>query len=319
MPVEGDEFYMPSGGYKGAKGKGAKRNGRRGSVALNVLILVSLLAALVLLCFYLYLDGKGEFAPPESPENPSGAALPSETVIITSRETAPETEPPTGQEETSAALPVTESEAEPSSAPAEPAAAQYDKDFFQNHLFIGDSISTGLSGYDCLPAQNVFAQIGLNPDSVMTTALPDYSSPDKKEKTALQRVYDARPEYINIMLGTNGIAYMNGERMAERMSLFIDALRETSPDSRLVLISLPPVTAAYDASGAVKMADIIDYNQRLQALAEEKDCLYVDLFAALCDDTGYFSKDYAEADGMHFKKVAYSVMLGLLQSELTEA
>ena len=41
----------------------------------------------------------------------------------------------------------------------------FDKDYFSSSLFIGDSISTGLSLYGFLDQQNVFAQQGLAPST----------------------------------------------------------------------------------------------------------------------------------------------------------
>ena len=76
----------------------------------------------------------------------------------------------------------------------------YDPAFFQNDLFIGDSISTGLYLYSFLDKNNVFAEVGLNPESA-----------SKKEidgVTCIEKAQTMNPKHIYIMLGSNGLAFL---------------------------------------------------------------------------------------------------------------
>lgn len=284
------------------------------SIALNLVIITALSVIVILLCMYLikYING-GNTTESGGDDIHIVTSQSEETEIITAEIFV--TTPFTTITETTIQVPetsVTET-AIPVALPD-----NYDKDFFASSLFIGDSIATGLSGFGYLPAENVFAQVGLNPNSVLTHLVPDVTVPEKTEKTAVEKANELQPEYIFIMLGTNGLAYLDIDFMIEKMSLFIDSLREVSPNSEIVVISIPPVTAVHEAENPEKIKDIENYNNKLNILADNKDCHFIDIYTMLLDETGYFSKDYAENDGLHFKGRTYPVVLSKIQYDLSE-
>ena len=190
------------------------------------------------------------------------------------------------------------------------ASTEYDKSFYDKVLMIGDSISVGLVNYGYLKAENVFAQVGLTPASVMTT--------DINEESVYAKAAGLDPGYICIMLGTNGLSYLSEDYMADKMSEFIDALEQTCPEAKIVLISIPPVTAEHEREKPEKLVNIEKYNKHIKDLAEERSVIFVDTFSLLQDTTGYLAADYAENDGLHFKAAAYPVILSAVQSAITE-
>lgn len=186
------------------------------------------------------------------------------------------------------------------------ASSEYDASFFDRVLMVGDSLSVGLVNYGYLKPENVFAQVGLTPASVMTT--------DINKESVYTKAAGLDPGCICIMLGTNGLSYLSGDYMAEKMGEFIDGLRKTCPDAVIVIISIPPVTAVHESEKPEKIENITAYNSLLEAVAEDKSALYVDVFSLLQDSTGYLADHYAENDGLHFKTYAYPVILSAVQS-----
>lgn len=205
---------------------------------------------------------------------------------------------------------VSDSTAETSETEPKYDSTDYDKEFFSNSLFIGDSIFTGFSGFGYLDPENVFAQVGLNPESAITKEINGVTAAKKAE--AMQ------PDYICIMLGTNGLAFLSTDYMAEEMSKLIDELRAVSPDSEIVILSIPPVTAVHESENPEKLPVITDYNSKLEKTAEDKECRFIDIFTMLQDEDGYLAADYAEADGLHFLGKAYGVVLSRIQFELAD-
>lgn len=181
----------------------------------------------------------------------------------------------------------------------------FDKDFFSNDLFIGDSIFTGLYLFGFLDQNNVFAEIGLNPESVHTRDIDGI--------TCLDKITAMQPKHIFIMLGTNGLAYMNGSYMAEKLGEFIAKISSISPETRVFVISIPPVTKAHEAEGNETMEKVNYYNSQLKETCHNADCAYIDLCSSLLDGEGYFSAKYAERDGLHFLGTAYYVLLSTAQ------
>lgn len=186
------------------------------------------------------------------------------------------------------------------------ASTEYSPEFFDRGLIIGDSISVGLVNYGYLKSENVFAQIGLTPASVLTT--------DIDGTTVYTKAAGLNPDYICIMLGTNGLSYLSEDFMAEKMSEFIDGLRQTCPNAKIFLVSIPPVTAEHESEKPEKIENITKYNEHISKLADEKSAPFVNTFELLQDSDGYLAADYAENDGLHLKAAAYPVVLSAIQS-----
>lgn len=187
----------------------------------------------------------------------------------------------------------------------------YDDEFFADDLFIGDSIGTGLLNYGYFNSDQVFAEIGLNPESA-------HSKENAEGYTAVTRAAELQPKRIYIMLGSNGLAYMGNTYMVEQTRILVESLRESCPESYIYIISIPPVTKAHEAEGQETMAMVNGYNKLLKELADDIGVIYLDLCSELQDSTGYFSEVYAEADGLHFLGTAYKKMLSFIQKSIEE-
>ncbi len=264
--------------------------------AVNTLLVLMTAAAVVLLCIY-FIKGK-----------PSGGS-PTETAVphvigAAAEETAAasvsETETSAVTEETTTALTVE----------FVPPAADYAAEFFDDAFFIGDSLSVGMINYEFVKPENIFAQAGITPSSVTKTIIDD--------KNVYQRVSEFAPKYICIMLGTNGLSYLKTDYMAEKLDTFIDELKKLCPDAKIIVASIPPVTQKREEEKPEKLDMIIEYNEQIKKLAEDKSIAFADVFSLLKDETGYLGSDYAEHDGLHLKIHAYPVILSAIQNALTE-
>lgn len=226
--------------------------------------------------------------------------------------------PETSHSETAAPAAETElvTECSVPAASSPTAETDYDSDFFSSDLFIGDSISTGYSLYGFLNDKNVYAKVGLNPSTVLTksvsTCYGDIGISTMLTYTMPKRVY--------IMLGSNGIQWLSVGNMLQSTDTLVDLIKEICPECDVVIISVPPVTAAYDSTvqDVDVMAKINEYNTSLSSYCTANGMLFVDAASILKDETGYFNKTYAESDGMHFKSSAYKTLLSKIQSDVTE-
>ncbi len=193
----------------------------------------------------------------------------------------------------------------------------YDESFFENDLFIGDSITTGYSGYGILDEKNVFAKIGLNPLSALDTEIKtsdgDYLLSDE---VALKK-----PKRAYIMLGSNGIDWLACSNMLDGISDIVDAVHDASPETQVICLTIPPITKDYKSeTEGVTARDVMekigDYNERLASLCDDKEIQCIDITTMLEDSEGYFVNYYAEVDGMHFKPTAYKMILTKIQYTL---
>lgn len=261
-------------------------------VALNIVIVGIIILLIVLIYLHIKDDAgnqRGEVT--TAPEITAGET----NITDKTQSTEAQSEPPATDASTKA-----ETEA------GDPVISDtYDPAFFQNDLFIGDSISTGLYLYSFLDKNNVFAEVGLNPESAATKEIDGV--------TCIQKAQTMNPKRIYIMLGSNGLAFLDAGHMATKMAELIEKLETACPTAKICIISLPPVTKAHDAEGNETMAKVNDYNNAVKSLCTQGGYTYVDICSLLLDGDGYFSEKYAEEDGLHFKGNTYKILLSAAQ------
>ena len=191
-----------------------------------------------------------------------------------------------------------------------PSISTFNKEFFDEDFFIGDSIFTGLTIYDYISSANVFAEKGLNPESIQTYELDGV--------TLSEKLGESQPRNIYIMLGTNGLAFMDSDYMVTAYLNLIAMIENACPTAHIVVITIPPVTADHEAEGKETMSLVNEYNKKLKKMCEDGGYKCVDLCETLKDSNGYFSEQYAEQDGLHFLGPAYIAMFSLLEETMSE-
>lgn len=190
----------------------------------------------------------------------------------------------------------------------------YDKSFFENDLFIGDSISTGLYLYNKVGMKNVAATVGFTPYKAYND---DIDLPDGTTGTALSYAKKMQPTRIFIMLGSNGLA--SASAMEGSYETLIDKLSSACPNSAIYCISVSPVTADSTgaAHGGITNDMVTSFNAFIKAMCTDKGIRYLDFYSQIIDENGYFMEEYAEADGLHFMGITYDRMLNFLQNSVS--
>jgi len=238
-----------------------------------------------------------------------------ETTTVSETETETETESETSgsesetdiSEETEETSEVSESEETVSETSAASKTSSEYKEYFSNTLFIGDSITTGFSGYGYIAEANVAAKVGLNPSSALTKEI---EMADGSSRTVAAQAAAAQPSKVYIMLGSNGIQWLTNQSMLDSVSELASEIKSSDPNCSVFLLSIPPVTEKYntETDGDI-MSRINDYNNELKNIASSKGCTYVDITTPLEDSSGYFDESLAESDGIHFKGRSYTIVL----------
>lgn len=196
-------------------------------------------------------------------------------------------------------------------------AGEYDADYFSDALFIGDSIFTGLYGYSYIDRANVAAAVGYTAYGAQVNPFDEsyYSG------SAVDYAKSRSPKKIIIMLGTNGLSSQTDmDDFETGYRGLLNNLKKECPDSKICAVSVPPITADSSMASYSGITNTIinSANERIKSLCGELGVLYYDLNSVLKDENGYFSKDYAEADGMHFLGATYPVLLSGVQKILEQ-
>ena len=278
------------------KKKGKNKFGITPSMIFMNLLLVLIICTV---CFFTYNIINGEDG---TSSEPPFTAVTSEP---------PETEAPATDSDISSAPESTASVEESSGTASDTSTdnqptIDFDKEYFSSSLFIGDSISTGLSLYGFLDQDNVFAQQGLAPSTALDAEIDGVTLSDK--------IAAFKPKKIFVMLGTNSVGYADNETLAASMNELVEKISGLTK-AKIYVISIPPITPEAEQSDENELTkkDIDDYNAKLKTAVSGSGASFIDLNSVLSNSDGYFDADYAEMDGIHFMGTTYEVMLSYLQ------
>ena len=122
-----------------------------------------------------------------------------------------------------------------------------------------------------------------------------------------------KPEYLVISLGTNGVAFLTEENFKKAYTKLLDAIKEASPDTKIMVQSIYPVTATYDK---IPNEKITQANEWLVELAAEESVKYLDTASVLRDSKGYLKESYNSyhKDGYHVNTAAYIEILNYIRT-----
>lgn len=189
-------------------------------------------------------------------------------------------------------------------------------DYLNDCVFIGDSITYGLSSYGVVPSSNVLASVAMSLSKAETEKIDTSFG----SVTVLEALAEINPKNIYIMLGSNGAAYSTPSDMYQSYQAFLNKIRIACPDARVYIISTPPVTSSKEnsAESPIKNANLDELNSKLLEYANNNGVHYLDMSSALKNDLGYLPAEYAENDGMHFKYSTYSLFIEYILNHVAQ-
>ena len=182
--------------------------------------------------------------------------------------------------------------------------------YFENTAFLGDSRTQGFQLYSGLKTGTYYTAVGATVESVFTKKVDTEAGKmpllDAMAKQEFDKIY--------VMLGVNELGWNGTEIYHNQYAKLIDRLREDHPDSLVVLQTLIPVSAKQEAQKSyVNNTRIAAYNEVIRQLAEEKQCPYVDVAAAMTDEQGCLRSDWT-SDGVHLNTKGCKAWLEYLRT-----
>lgn len=224
-------------------------------------------------------------------------------------------------EDSDASEPSSSSEAAPPAEEGDPQVGEGEwlsSDYFDDALFVGDSITEGIKLYDVMSNATVLASTGVNLDSLYTKnaiTLEGGSKVPVLEATKYQN-----PGKIYLMMGVNSLL-SDEETFRAGYGRVVDTLVEQHPDAILYIQSILPVTAAYEkkANAVTDNAKIDRYNEILKGLAEEKGVYYLNVAEVFKDADGCLPDSASPQDGIHFGSSWYRTWFDYLRTHGAES
>ncbi len=135
------------------------------------------------------------------------------------------------------------------------------------------------------------------------------------EMTIAEAAAQQKPKYMVITLGVNGVAYATETQFKAYYGKLIDAIKQASPDTKIMLQSIFPVSESYDQKGGKLCNANIDVaNGWIMQLAAEKGCKYLDTASVLKNDGGTMIALYDAGDGIHMTADGYKAILQYIRT-----
>lgn len=204
-----------------------------------------------------------------------------------------------------------------SSSAVVPKGEWVDSSYFDDAVFIGDSLSVGIKTYELMPNATVLAVEGLNPQTIMTSTAVENKSGEKVKVIDALKEYN--PKKIYIMLGSNGFFWMDKDTFMKYYAEFINEVKAQHPDAIIYIQSIMPVTKEKEESDPRFANSIInEFNADIIKMCEELGVYYLDCASAVAGEDGALPEEASPSDGMHFTATYYRNWMDYLREHTVQ-
>lgn len=195
-----------------------------------------------------------------------------------------------------------------------PETAPAPEGYFDDALFIGDSISEGIKNTGVIPVNQIIANKNVGLNSVVAGDAVYYTK-GTEPKTLFQAIQDLNPNpgKLYVLLGVNGMPGFDNEPHIQYYYQLIDQLKAAYPNAIIYAVSVTPMAEVSDYSRKFTQAKIDDFNSLIQKMAEEKSIYYLDVQSVLKNEKGYLVQEYAPTDGLHMVRKGHEIMFDYYQ------
>lgn len=161
-------------------------------------------------------------------------------------------------------------------------------------VFLGNSITDGGN------FEELFKREDVKNRGIRSDAIPGVMK-------RLDQVTNGHPKKIFLLIGINDVSHgLSVDKLAERYENLVKEIRKRSPETKLYLQSLMPINNDFGVYKGLKGKEttVVQFNERIRAIAEKNGLTYVDLWPFLADSKGKLNKKFTN-DGLHLTGPGY--------------
>ena len=294
-----------SGGYRGKHVSGSSR----------ATVIIAAAAVLLILAVVGTVALLGQREPgPGAPEQPDVSQQPDVSAGALGSISSIQQPDSSSQADPPAPLP----EAYDFSQPA-PERAAVDYSYFSDAAFVGDSRTDGFMLYSGIGAGRNLTSNGL---SIFKLAEKKALTINGEKYTLLEALALEQYGKVYISLGVNELGINNDARFYDSYCQAIDAIRAVQPSAVIYIQGLIPLNEGQIEEYNGNKYNLTNehlrvYNDLMKKAAEEKQVVYLDLYAEFVDENNELPAE-ASRDGVHLKKDACKQWLAYLQTHTVE-
>lgn len=200
-----------------------------------------------------------------------------------------------------------------------------DESWFDDAIFVGDSISVGLCNYaddGALGDADFLAKECMGYHSAMWdldyeyAVHPTYNGVEVRIEDAIQEIGKKK---IFILLGMNDICSWGADETLDAMKDFTDMILDKNPDVTIYIQSVTPMVGGKTREDYLNNENIEEYNIMAQQVCAERGFVYLDIASVLSDEYGNLRDDYCSdgnGAGFHFNRAGDSAWVEYLKTHV---
>lgn len=188
-------------------------------------------------------------------------------------------------------------------------------DYIDKIYFVGDSTTWHFhkGGID---KSHIFVPESL---TLMLTSNINNIIVGNKGLTISEAIADVNCEIVMITIGVNGADNFTETKYKTYYKKLIDAIQEASPNTKIILQSVFPVTKSYsDGDKGITNVSIDRLNEWAKEIAFDEGIKYLDTQSILKNENGSQLEHYGEQDGVHMNADAYSAIIEYIKTHAIE-
>lgn len=191
----------------------------------------------------------------------------------------------------------------------------YGNEYFNKITMVGDSniMNMYLNGY--LNGLRAWAIPCLHAESMHSIEINLYGLGIKMK--LLDAVEKYKPETMILNFGTFSTTWISEETFIEKANAMIEQIKEKSPDTKIILISIYPIKKG-DNINKFQQDIINKYNFLILEMADKYGLKYLDVQEVLKGNDGYGKEEYFVDDKFHLTLLGHSTVKEYIKTHALE-
>jgi len=176
--------------------------------------------------------------------------------------------------------------------------------FYDNSVFLGDTIVSGIGFFGRLPSNKIIADTNLTTDKALGN---------------VDQLVSYAPQKVFIMLGINDLNYESRsvDAIATSYATLIGQIKAKLPSAKIYILSVLPITQAYESKASIyiRKANLDQLNNKLKGMVTTSGFDYLDLATPFQSSTGYLNESVT-SNGLSINNDYYGFMLNTIADML---
>ena len=181
--------------------------------------------------------------------------------------------------------------------------------YIDSIIFAGDSMPLYYVMNGMISGKQLWHREAIDPEKALVNTI--YINHQESGKTFVEAFQTYQPEIVIMTLGTNSAAFMEPSYFIETYTELLKALKKASPNTKLIVQSIPPVDASFDVdtSKGLNNDKINKLNYYIAEMCSSLNLPFLNSAETMKDENGVCKSGYCRSDGIHPSKAGNQALI----------